>query len=224
MVMKSIRIKKKRQWGEVLERLALVMADYRYMLQNMMTQVQKMDNEFRPVIALIRTDLEKSSTESEISGEANKKSKMEQELMTHLTELVEGQKEIKAKIGKQSQIEDLTKIVEKMTLEQNDQERKPVLRCYYCHKEGHLKRNCLQRINRRWTQPQVFRQYSQGINERWQSRPFKQSIASQHKHNADEIYEGISMSWPVKESNDVNGSTAGQNSRDNARVSHNPLV
>jgi len=37
------------------------------------------------------------------------------------------------------------------------------------------------------------------------------------------MHEGISMSWPVKESNDVNGITAGQNGRDNARVSYNPL-
>ena len=213
----------KRQWGEVLKRLALVMADYSYMLQNMMTHVREMDNEFRQVLALIRIDLEKSSTESEISGEANKESKMEQELMTHLTELVEGQKEIKAKIGKQSQIEDLTKIVETMTLEQNDQERKSVLRCYYCHEEGHFKRNCPQRINRRRTHSQAFRQYLQGIKEGWQSQPFTPRTAFGHRNDVDEIHEEISMSWPIEGRNDTEVINIGQSRRENAPGSYNPL-
>ena len=213
----------KRQWGEALERLASVMADYRYMLQNMMTYVQEIDNELRLVLALIRTDLEKSGTESLFSEETKKKGEMEQKIIANLTELVEGQEEIKSKLSGQSQIEDLTKIVETMTLKQNDQERKPSLRCYWCHEEGHLKRNCLQRINRRWTQPQVFRQYSQRINERWQSKPFKQSIASQHKHNVDEMHEGIRMSWPIEGRNDTEIISMGQSRRENATVSYNPL-
>jgi len=213
----------KRHWGEALERLALVMADYKYMLQNMMTYVQEIDNELRPVLVLIRTDLEKSGTESLFSEETNKKGKMEQKIIVKLTGLVEGQEEIKSKLSEQSQIEDLTKIVETMTLKQNDQERKPSLRCYWCHEEGHLKRNCPQRINRRRTQPQVFRQHPQRINKRWQSKPFKQSIASQHKHNVDEMHEGISMSWPIEGRNDTEVINIGQRRREKATVSYNPL-
>jgi len=41
----------KRQWGEVLERLALIMADCSYVLQGTMTHVQKLDVEFRSVLA-----------------------------------------------------------------------------------------------------------------------------------------------------------------------------
>jgi len=215
--------REKRQWGEVLERLALVMADYRYMLQNMMTYVQEIDNELRPVLALIRTDLEERGTESLFSEETNKKGETEQKIIANLTGLVEGQEEIKSKLSEQSQIEDLTKIIETMTLKQNDQERKPSLRCYWCHEEGHLKRICPQRINRRRTQLQVLRQYPQRINKRWQSKSFKQSIASQYKHNVDEMHEGISMSWPIEGRNDTEVINIGQSRRENATVRYNPL-
>jgi len=213
----------KRQWGEVLERLALVMADYSYMLQNMMTYVQEIDNELRPVLVSIRTDLEKSGTESLFLEETNKKGKMEQKIIVKLTGLVEGQEEIKSKLSKQSQIEDLTKIAETMTLKQNDQERKPSLRCYWCHEEGHLKRNCPQRINRRRTQSQVFRQYPQRIKKEWQSQPFTPRTAFRHRYNTDEMQEEMSMSWPIEGRNDTEVINTGQIRRENIIVSCNPL-
>jgi len=208
---------------EELTRLALVMSENQCLLRNVLTDMQETDDELRLVLAIIRTDLEKSGTESLFSGEANKKSEMEQEIMTNLTELVEGQEEIKSKLSGQSQIEDLTKIVEAMALKQNDQERKPSFKCYWCHEEGHLKRNCPRRINRGWMQFQVFRQYPQRINKGWQSQPFKQSIASRHKHNVDGMHEGISMSWPVERRDDIEVSNIGQSRRENTIVSYNPL-
>ena len=208
---------------EELTRLTLVITENKRLLQDMLTSIQETDEELRLVLGLIRTDLEQSSTESEVSGEANKKSKMEQEIMTHLTELVEGQEEIKSKLSEQSQIEDLTKIVETMTLEQNDQERKSVLRCYYCHEEGHLKRNCPQRINRRRTQSQVFRQYPQRINKEWQSQPFTPRTAFRHRYNTDEMQGEMSMSWPIEGRNDTEVINTGQIRRENIIVSCNPL-
>ena len=213
----------KRQWEETLERLALVLTEYSYMLQNMMTYVQEIDNELSLVLALIRTDLEKSGTESLFSEETNEKGETEQKIIANLTELVEGQEEIKSKLSDQSQIEDLTKIVETMALKQNDQERKPFFKCYWCHEEGHMKRNCPQRINKRWMESQVFKQYPQRINRGWQSQPFKQSIASRYKHNVDEMHEGISMSWPVERRNDTEVINIGQSRKENTTVSYNPL-
>ena len=185
--------------------------------------MQETDDELRPVLALIRTDLEKRGTESLLSEEVNKKSETEQEIIANLTELVEGQEEIKSKLSDQSQIGDLTKIVETMALKQNDKERKTSFKCYWCHEEGHLKRNCPRRINKGWMQSQVFKQYPQRINKGWQSQPFKQSTAFRHKHNVDEMQEGISMSWPVERRNDTEVINIGQSRKENTTVSYNPL-
>ena len=111
---------------EELTRLTLVMSENQCLLRKVLTDMQEADEELRLVLAIIRADLEKSSSESIFSGGVNKKSEMEQEIMTNLTELVEGQEEIKSKLSDQSQIEDLTKIVEEMALKQTEPERKPV--------------------------------------------------------------------------------------------------
>ena len=213
----------KEKLEEELTRLTLVMSENQQLLRNILADMQETDDELRVILALIRTDLEKNSTESLLSKEMNKKSGMEQKIMTNLTELVEGQEEIRLKLSDQSQIEDLMKIVETMALKQTKQERKPVLKCYWCREEGHLKRNCPRRINERWIQSQAFRQYPRGISKGGQPHPFKQGIAFRHKHNVDEMHEGISMSWPVERGNDTEVTNMEQSKRENAVASYNPL-
>jgi len=142
-----------RQLKETLMTLTSIMAEYRYSLQDMMTNIQEISNEVRLNLELIRTDLEKSSNESVFSEEVNKKSEAEQKIMANLTELVEGQEIIKSKLNDHSQIEEVTKLVKKMEIKQQDAETRKPLRCYWCHEEGHMKRNCPRRANRqKWMQ------------------------------------------------------------------------
>jgi len=168
----------KEKLEEELTRLVSVMSENKNLLLGILTCMQETDDELKLVLKLIRADLEKSSNESVSSEEEKKKSETEQRIMTNLIELVEGQEIIKSKLNDHAHIKEVTKLVEKMAVTQQDTETKKPLRCYWCHEEGHMKRNCPQRVHKRWMQTQVFRQ----------------PIVFQPRRDVD---DRNSMSWPI---------------------------
>ena len=133
---------------EVLTRLVLIMTEYKGLLQDVVTNIQEADDELRLVLKSIKTDLEKTSNELEPPEKEKTRNEMENRIITNLTELAEGQEAIKSTLNHYITTEDLTRHFE-MILIQRDQDRekatRPPVRCYWCHKEGHFKRECPQR-------------------------------------------------------------------------------
>ena len=119
--------------AEELTRLTLINTENKRLLQEMLIRIQETDDDLRLVLKLIKDDLEKSITKSVISEEVRRRNETEQRIEANLTELVEGQEEIKFTLSHHSKIEELTKLFEKITL-QHDQARKKAikspLKCY----------------------------------------------------------------------------------------------
>jgi len=177
----------KEKLEEELTRLALVTIENKCLLEDMFTHIQETDDELRLVLQLIRADLEKSSMESVPSGEVKKRNEMEQRIIENLIELIEGQETIKSRLDNQSKTADLIKRFEVMTLQrcqETEKAIKPPLKCYWCHEEGHLKRNCPRRLN----------------SERWMPTPaFNQKLAFQPKQNVDKMHRIPRMTRPGTE-------------------------
>jgi len=131
----------KMQLEETLQRLTSVMAEYRYVMNNVMAYAQETDDELRLVLKLIKANLEENSTESVLSEEAKKqKSRDELELERKKRQAAEMQCEILINMF-ETQVHVGQAARERIVI-------KPPVRCYWCHEEGHMKRNCPSRINR----------------------------------------------------------------------------
>jgi len=195
---------------EELARLALVMTENKHLVQDTLTCIQETDEELKMNSTILRAHLKRSNDDKMPQEAVINWDVMEQRIITALTGLERCQE--KLKLNPHFKVADLRELFRARPRTKMGKTKEIETRlsrtCYYCYEEGHYKDKCPHLYNR---------------NQWMQTPAFKQKMAFRQKHNSNEMHEMTSMSWPVKESNDVNVITAGQNGRDNARVSYNPL-
>jgi len=200
----------KNQLEEELERLVLIMTENKYLVQDTLTCIQETDEELKMNLTILRAHLKKRSNVAKMpQEEVINWDVMEQRIITALTGLARCQEKLKLSPYK---VANLRELFQASTQMQTGREKEMVARtpvtCYYCYEKGHYKAKCPHLYNR---------------NQWMQTPAFKQKMAFRQKYG-NEMHEITSMSWPPKENNAVNGIITGQNGRDNARVSHNPLI
>jgi len=200
----------KDQLEEELERLASVMTENKHLVQDTLTRIHETDEELKMNLTILRAHLKRSHDAKMPQEEVINWDVMEQRIITALTSLERCQEKLKLSPHK---VANLRELFQARTQMQMGREKEMVARtpvtCYYCYEKGHYKIKCPHLYNK---------------NQWMQTPAFKQKMAFRQKYNGNEMHEITSMSWPPKESNAVNGITTGQNGRDNARVSHNPLI
>jgi len=200
----------KDQLEEELARLALVMTENKHLVQDTLTCIQETDEELKMNLTILRAHLKRSNDAKMPQEEVINWEAMEQRIIAALTGLERCQEKFKLKPHfNVADLRELFRARPQMKMGKVKETKTILARtCYYCYEKGHHRDKCPHLYNR---------------NQWMQTPAFKQKMAFRQKHNRNEMHETTSMSWPVKESNDVNGITAGQNGRDNTRVSYNPL-
>jgi len=193
----------KEQLEEELTRLALVISEKRLLLREMQTCCQEADDELRLALTLLRADLQQKHNDSMLRNVINWEV-MEQRIIMTLTEVGECQKKLRL-----IKFTNLTLLFNVLTQTPRGQEtkRSPKI-CYYCLEEGHFIKECPHKRN----------------SEMWkQTQAFKRKIAFRHRQKIDEMHGATSVSWTGKEGSDEDIIATGQNSKENAIVSYNPL-
>jgi len=195
------------QLEKELAKLALVTAHNKNALQEMIMHTQNAENEVGLCLALVRADLKGKRNEPIPRREMINWGIMGQRIFTTLMQLETCQYSKEWLYKYPPSAENLGKILTAMS-----RQTKPSIRCYHCHEEGHLRRECPYRINKEKTT---------------QTATTEKSTVSGQKLDEASLIEKAKL-WPEapdsNEDKQNRAMLAEQNQIENARVNSNPLL